>query len=110
MKFSSQTKIVICKEDPDWASNDQEYKWGPFDGSGSYQATIFKSRDRILSVLLKVPGEDEIKLESVIANPRADSTITVSLLWDVTDGYRMTQNGGNARHVPFPAPPQSPPG
>src|SRR5580692_3266918 len=42
MKYSSNTTISISENEPNWWSNDKPYKWGPFNGAGSYDVMIEK--------------------------------------------------------------------
>ncbi len=100
MKLSGHTTISINKPEPDWWSNDQGYKWGPFNGAASYEASIEKTPDGILRVRLRVPGENEVILEAPIVVPKK-GVLNVSLGWDVNDGYKMMLNGLNPVHHPL---------
>jgi hypothetical protein len=98
MLAGGNTTLYITLDEADWWSNKKPYQWGPFYGAGTYEARVMKTPEGVLSVRLKVPGEDEVTLATQIDTPK-NGVLAVSLKWNPTEGFTLAQNGRNSLRV-----------
>lgn len=91
--------FILHQDAPDWATNAQEYRWGPV-GDGVSDVVAIKRSDGRLEVVLRAYGYEPVTLLVDLPAPKRGG-VGLIVKWPDDGKARLTLNGEETHYAPL---------
>lgn len=97
--------FILHHDAPDWATNDQEYVWGPVGSGDGTDVAAHKRADGQLEVVIRAYGYEPITLLVELPAPKRGG-VSLIVQWLEGGKARLTLNGEVVHYAPLQARPK----